>query len=66
MKIKISLLAVLMFFSSSLFSNQSEVVCQLDDSEMYFTGTTKVSENGKLLKLYKCKAYGHNAWVVAR
>jgi len=43
---------------------QATVKCPLDDSKAYFTGKTKISENGKLLKEYKCTSYSHLFWQV--
>ena len=41
----------------------SQVTCPYDDSGAYFTGRTKVSKSGTLLKEYKCYTYGDYFWV---
>ena len=41
------------------------ITCPEDDSGAYFTGKTRVSSAGKLLKQYKCNSYGHLFWVKA-
>ena len=39
-----------------------EVSCPLDKGSAYFTGATRVDVSGKLLKQYKCNAFGHIFW----
>ena len=43
---------------------QVNVKCPIDNSSAYFTGKTKIAENGKLLKQYKCNGFQHLFWVV--
>ena len=57
--------AILLIVLTLLVLAAVAVTCPEDDSGAYFTGKTRVSANGKLMKQYKCNAYGHLFWVKA-
>ena len=56
---------VLLFSGFTLISHAATITCPEDDSGAYFTGKTRTSQAGKLLKQYKCNSYGHLFWVKA-
>ena len=46
-------------------TSHAAITCPEDDSGAYFTGKTRTSSAGKLMKQYKCNLYGHLFWVKA-
>lgn len=56
----LSVLLPLVLLSALLLASPT---CPEDGSGAYFTGRTRTSDSGKLMKEYRCNRYSHLFWA---